>query len=91
MIRPTIGRILWYFPDNDAEKQAAIITYVKSDRMVNLCVFSGNGHSAPSQNVQLVQPEDEKPNGSYCEWMPYQIKKASGSESGEKAAGAQSI
>ena len=91
MIRPTIGRIVWYFTDNDDVEQAAIITYVKSDRMVNLCVFSSRGHSDSLQNVQLVQPEDKKPNGSYCKWMPYQTKKASGSESGEKSAGAQSI
>lgn len=95
MITPTVGRIVWFYTDGIGtseyrNEKAAIVTRVWNDRMVNLCVFDDTG-ATPKTSVPLVQPEDEKPAGEYCAWMPYQVVKASGSESGEKAAGSQTI
>ncbi len=85
MIQPTLGRIVWYTPSRFYPMMAgadgrcaAIITQVHGDRLVNLAVFDGDGHSRPAVNVTLVQPGDPTPSrdANYCEWMPYQLEKA---------------
>jgi len=91
MITPTVGRIVLFSDDEEYDKCAAIVCHVHSDRMVNLAVFNSSGYHEGKTSVPLVQPEDERPTGMYCEWMPYQVKKETGSESGEKAAGTQAI
>ena len=91
MITPTVGRIVHYFPFPGAPAQAAIIAGVHGDRMVNLGLFDVNGMTAPATSIHLRQPEDPEQTGSWCEWMPYQVKKATGSESGEEAAGTEPI
>ena len=98
MIQPTIGRIVYFFQKMtglgvpDVGPLAAIITHVWTDRMVNLCVFNSNGGSKGHASVTLRQPEDDVPGSpDWCEWMPYQVKKPMGSESGEKAAGEQVV
>lgn len=101
-IRPTVGRIVHYhrgyadtFPDVKAVSvYAAIVTYVHPDEaMVNLAVFDAEGGIRPRQRVRLLQPYEPPPLGRepWCTWMPYQIKKATGSESGERVAGTESI
>jgi len=101
MIQPTVGRIVLFNPGTRApniacepgEKCAAIITKVWSDRMVNLAVFDANGLPSAWTSIPLWQPGDPQidPANPSCEWMPYQLKKPTGSESGEKAAGQQTI
>ena len=104
MIQPTVGRIVWYYPAgyplgdgektvNLSEPRAAIIVKVWNDRMVNLGHWQPNGDSEAATSVKLIQPEDPPPdcNVPFCEWMPYQIKKPTGSESGEPAVGEQAI
>jgi hypothetical protein len=104
MIQPTVGRIVWYYPagyplgDGEktvelAEPRAAVIVKVWSDRMVNLGFWDPNGDIWAATSVALVQPEDPTPNcgEGFCQWMPFQVKKPTGSESGEKAAGEQAI
>lgn len=91
MINPTVGRIVWFYSDSGADPLAAIVTMVWDARLVNLCVFDRAGLPFPQAEVVMMQPEDEVPPGPYCCWMPYQVKKQSGSESGEKEAGTQSI
>lgn len=87
-IKPTIGRVVWFTPSGNSteagftasdptQKCAAIVAYVWGDGgMVNLHVIdhNGNGHSRTS--VPLVQDGEPKPDGYYCEWMPYQIGQA---------------
>lgn len=101
MIQPTIGRIVLYrpavpnmtgiLPDENGQCPG-IITKVWHERMVNLTVFDAAGVSHPVTSVPLFQPEDERNQShGYCEWMPYQVKKPTGSESGEQAAGQQAI
>ena len=104
MIQPTVGRIVWYYPagyplgDGEravmlAEPRAAVIVKVWSDRMVNLGFWDPNGDAGAATSVKLLQPEDAPPacGVAFCEWMHYQIKKSTGSESGEAAAGTTAI
>lgn len=66
------------------QPQAAIVAFVHSDRMVNLAVFGQNGNTFPMTSVTLRQPEDERPSGPFCEWMPYQQGQAAKTEALEK-------
>lgn len=92
MIVPTVGRIVLYKKCEGLPLLAAIITCVHNDRCVNLTVFGQDGQTFGETSVMLVQPEDENPGGvNWCQWMPYQVKKLTGSESGEKDAGQQQI
>jgi hypothetical protein len=99
MIIPTLGRVALFHPNvadtipSQDGACAAIIVYVHGDRMVNLIVFDANGQPVGRSSVPLVQPEDPPvaDGSSYCNWLPYQVKKATGSESGEPAAGTQTI
>lgn len=87
MIKPTVGRIVWYRdhqPGLDYQPCAAIVTYVHSDRLVNLSVFDCDGEHRPHTSVTLVQENDPVPNGPYCEWMPYQIGQAKKHEESSK-------
>lgn len=92
MIKPTIGRIMWYWGEatgRGAQPYAGIVTYVHSDNMVNLTVFDWNGNPAPRTSVPIVQ--DGSPytvgDSQYCEWMPYQIGQAKRHEAEDAAKG----
>jgi hypothetical protein len=87
-IAPTIGRRVWFHPDpnmgstgfvvnsKDQPLNAGVV-YVWSDRMVNLDVTDHAGNHHAFTSVTLVQPGDPAPgSGSWCEWMPYQVKQA---------------
>lgn len=85
MIKPTIGRVVWFTPVPNEnimmvrgdQKMAAIVTYVWSDGVVNLSVMDHDGVSWPHTSVLLVQDGEPKPDsGRYCEWMPYQLGQA---------------
>lgn len=76
IISPTPGRIVWYHekaiqPD-PKQPLAAMVTYVWSDRLVNLVVFNANAMKFERTSVPLVQHNDPTPNDRYAEWMPYQ-------------------
>jgi hypothetical protein len=81
MIKPTVGRIVWFYPgafDNvlaqiGDQPFAAIITFVWSERMVNLTVFDHDGHPHAKTSVTLNQgDEHDVARFPRCEWMPYQ-------------------
>ena len=81
MIKPTVGRVVWYTTGNPADNQplAAIIAHVWSDTCVNLAIFDANGVPLPKPptSIHLVQDESELPlSGHYCSWMPYQVGQA---------------
>lgn len=83
MIKPTIGRVVWFHPaGSTAQEQpnAAIISYVWSDTMVNLAVFDANGVASNSTSVTLYQGDGERPTSYYAEWMPYQQGQAAKTE-----------
>jgi len=84
MIKPSIGRVVWFTPSKtDAalsgsdQKLAALVTYVHSDRCVNLAVFDANGNAHGRTSATLLQDDDVgNEGGYYAEWMPYQIGQA---------------
>ncbi len=95
MIKPTVGRVLWYYPKGrkaGEQPQAAMIAHVWSDTCVNLAIFDDNGCplAVPPTSVLLVQEGAEVPSGGrYCTWMPYQQGQAAKAEALEKQLAAK--
>lgn len=94
MIKPTIGRIVWYYPPlnepqglgtDTSQPLAAIVCYVRDDHNINIAGFSPFGEPFRRTNVYLVQPEDEaQPGEDYACWMPFQIGAAKKYEQEER-------
>ena len=85
MIKPTIGRVLWYHSAMEHEQPLAVmVAFVHSDTEVNLGGFHANGRPFNAINVLLWQGEGERPTGEYAEWMPYQQGQAARTEQLEK-------
>jgi len=87
MIKPTVGRVVWYWPSGKAEKElgaqplAAQIAFVHDDHCINIGYLDRNGFAYAATSVPLVQEGDEMiPTGPFCEWMPYQKAVASGQQ-----------
>ncbi len=82
MIKPTVGRILWYRPDGPfGPTQAAIVCGVNSDNNVNLSVFGIYGEGPKQyQGILLSQDEESPPRGAYAQWMPFQVGQAARQE-----------
>jgi hypothetical protein len=90
IIKPTVGRIVWFYPDESfkglnpqynyldkTQPLAAIVTYVWDDRCINLTVFDQASVPFARTSIILRQEDDPKPEGySYAEWMPYQVGQA---------------
>lgn len=91
MIKPTIGRVVWYWLAHGTpqrEPLAAIIAGVINDSVVNLSVFDHEGNQSGCCGVRLIQEGDERPTTHFCEWMPYQKGQAAKTEALEsKLAG----
>lgn len=86
MIKPTVGRKVWFYPKNSSndnglcivggrEHSADVVT-VHSDRLINVAVFDANGKLFQKTSVTLVQEGDPPYDGDHCRWMPYQIGQA---------------
>lgn len=84
MIKPTVGRVVWFYPEIDDEHFedqgkgpfAAMVCAVHSDFLINVVVFNEHGESEGRCDVTLVQEGQPVPFGAYAEWMPYQIGQA---------------
>lgn len=88
MIKPTVGRVVWYHPSGASSTDqpcAAIVAHVWSDTCINLATFSANGESSFQTSVFLYQNEtgSERPSSGYAEWMPYQQGQAAKTEEAE--------
>lgn len=90
MIKPTVGRVVWYWPVGPKSKEAgdqpcsAQVAYVHSDRSINIGFFDHHGHACAATSVPLVQEGDVYPSGPFAEWMPYQKGQAVRTEQLEK-------
>ena len=93
MIEPTVGRVVWYRPDSYDRAKMAVkdndplvghVVAVWSSNMVSLAVFDANGELHQRTSIVLRQPEDEAPDGAFCEWMPYQKGQAAKTEELER-------
>lgn len=85
VIKPTVGRVVWFRFQPDLSPLAAIVAHVWSDSCVNLAIFGQDGvpMSNPPTSVRLIQEGETPPVGCcYCEWMPYQIGQAKKHEAG---------
>ena len=77
MIKPTIGRVLHFFPHvssaPDAHPFAALLAGINEDGTINLTVSARDGSTYPVQNVRLLQDDDVPPaEGHHAAWMPFQ-------------------
>lgn len=77
LIKPTIGRVVWYHPSEDTTLPA-IICHVWNDSMINIAYFGMSGEAHAMTSVWLWQEgvEFPKPMTHFCEWMPYQVGQA---------------
>jgi hypothetical protein len=84
MIKPTVGRKVWFSPTEHGpgtklgeQPFDATILYVHNDRLVNLLVVDHIGTSFPLTSVVLLQDGDAPaPEGGTVSWMPYQAGQA---------------
>jgi hypothetical protein len=82
----TVGRQLWYRPmgyhpnsmcvNSGDQPLACTVLYVWSDRCINADVIDHGGKHHFISSCMVRQPDDEQPQYSHAEWMPYQIKVA---------------
>ena len=83
---PTIGRIVWYYPDADSNISTGRKEYVGcmvqevSGNDVIVVGVDIDGDSFAVYNIPLFKP-DEVPAvyvdvGGYATWMPYQVAQA---------------
>ena len=94
MIKPTVGRVVWFWPYETQLNDPSFIyhnksyqpcighvTFVHGDKMVNLDVIDHEGNHHSCTSVELVQEEDNcvRIPGT-CEWMPYQKGQAAKTE-----------
>ena len=77
IIKPTIGRKVWFFETPGWAEQDATIIDVHGDRMVSLYVINRGGTAYTKHSVTLVQEGDDLPVGQHCTWMPFQMGQAS--------------
>lgn len=95
IIKPTVGRVVWYYPGAldgmgalDGGPMKADVVYVHNDRMVNLSIFDHVGNHYTRNSVQLVQEGDAVARGvGWCQWMPYQVGQAKKHEADEAKTG----
>jgi len=80
MIKPTVGRIVYYWPQpgemSHVHEQpfAAQITHVWGQGCVNLSILNENGVRYAKTSVMLAQDRPAVPGE--CGWMDYQVTKA---------------
>lgn len=75
MIKPTIGRVVWFYPGFASigdQPFPAFICYVLGDRLINVAGFDKNGSPFACQGVRLVQEGEQYPEvgENYATWMP---------------------
>jgi hypothetical protein len=83
MIKPSIGRVVWFQPAHVAAAKdlpqpfAALIAYVHHDRCINVGGFDSGGMHYAATSVPLLQDDDPIPeHGYYARWMPFQVGQA---------------
>ena len=93
MIKPTVGRMLHYYPASEdggaiisfGQPLAATIAHVWNDRCINIAYLDTNGVWRGKTSVLLVHENDEaRPGAGYCVWMPYQKGQAAKTDSLER-------
>jgi hypothetical protein len=82
MIVPTIGRVVLIHnrdvTPKSSQPEPALITFVHSDRSINVGGFNAHGQPFHATTIPLLQDSDAAPAGVHAEWMPYQKQVAKG-------------
>lgn len=86
MIKPSIGRVVWFYPDagfsntntpsSNGEPLPALITRVWGDALINIGGFDANGKPFARTSVTLLGADDTAPDGMHATWMPFQLQQA---------------
>lgn len=81
MIKPTVGRVVWFWPEGaplDPRQQplSASIAHVHSDECINIGYLNEFGEHDNKTSVPLWQGEGGQPKTAHCQWMPYQVGQA---------------
>ena len=80
VIKPTVGRVVWVFrpaETNDVKQpEVGLIAYVHSDHCINVAGFDHNGAPFALTSLPLMQDGEEKPEGNFAAWMPFQVGQA---------------
>lgn len=79
MIKPSIGRVVLVTrPGSPTDQhEPALVTYVHSDRLINVGGFDRDGNPFSATLVPLLQDADKpEKNVIYAEWMLYQKEQA---------------
>lgn len=89
MIKPTIGRRVWFWPSKKQLSEGVFhvedpmqacdagVVFVVDDRKVHLFVTDHWGRTGFVKNVQLVQDNDAYAlDDARAVWMPYQVSSA---------------
>jgi hypothetical protein len=81
MMKPTIGRKVWYwpFPHERAfgtdQPFDATVCFVRGDRAIDVAINNEFGNAIHGRPCTLVAPGETAAPGE-CSWMPYQIGQA---------------
>lgn len=93
-IKPTVGRVLWFYPggrsDYNSTKQphSASVAHVNDNGTVNIGWLEHDGQHRSATGVPLVQAGEDLREGPFCMWMPGQQRQAAKTEAAEaKLAG----
>src|SRR6266404_2060396 len=93
MIKPTIGCVVLVQnrsgSTDTSQAEPALVSYVWSDRLINVGGFDHNGTPFAFTSLTLLQDDDPLPAGAYAEWMPYQKGQAAKTDALETAAAAR--
>jgi len=94
MIKPTIGRVVWFWPDpsmptlsgieSAAQPFTASICYVHDDDTISVGGFRHDGRTFVATMIPLYHGEGPRPLVPHAEWMPYQKGQAAKTEALEK-------
>ena len=92
MITPTVGRVVWVRGrvrgSDVGQPEAALVTYVHSDTLINVAGFDYNGGHFALTSLYLNQDGPAPSDGRWwAEWMPYQKGQAARTEQLEKQVG----
>lgn len=83
VIKPTVGRVVWFYNAPGAPERAAIIAHVWSDTCINAAIITQDGqmYPQPPTSIPLIQDGTPLPTaGYYCTWMPFQVGQAAKAE-----------
>lgn len=82
MITPTVGRVILVKNRTvalvDAQPECGLVAYVHEDGKINIGGTNHYGLPFALTEVIIRQEGDAEPDGVYAEWMPYQVKVATG-------------